>query len=74
MQVSYTSKAWNSLIKDPQNRLEAANPATKSFGGKIEKAFLAFGDWDVVDILQMPENVDAAAISMDLKAGEAMKW
>jgi len=72
VQASYTERYWDVLIKNPQNRVEALRPVIESLGGKIENAFLAFGDYDVVAILQMPENVNAAALSMALMAGGAV--
>jgi len=73
VQVSYTSNAWNALIRDPQNRLDIMRPIVANLGGKVESAFLAFGDYDVVAILQMPDNVSAAALSMAMMAGGGVK-
>ena len=73
IQVSYTSKSWSNLIKEPQNRLEAMQGIIKELGGKIINAFLAFGDFDVVGILELPNNITAAALSMALMAGGGIK-
>jgi uncharacterized protein with GYD domain len=42
-------------------------------GGKIECAYLAFGEYDVVVVLDMPDNVSAAAFSIAASAGGAVK-
>jgi uncharacterized protein with GYD domain len=47
-------KAGNALVKKPQDRIEAVRPVIEKLGGKIENAFYAFGDYDVVVIVQMP--------------------
>lgn len=73
LQVSYTAKAWDVLIKGPQNRIEVLRPVLENLGGKIESAFLSFGDYDVVAVLKMPDNVLVAAVSMGLMAGGAVK-
>ncbi|MGH2576005.1 MAG: GYD domain-containing protein [Ignavibacteria bacterium] len=73
VQVAYTSGAWASMIKNPQNRTEAVRPAVEKLGGKIEGAWFAFGDYDVVAIFNMPDNVNAAAISLAFSAGGAAK-
>ncbi len=73
LQVAYTRDAWGALVKTPQNRLEAVRPVAKRLGGSLESAWLAFGEYDVVGILQMPDNVSAAAFSMAASAGGAVK-
>jgi len=69
VQVSYTSSAWSALVRDPQNRLDIMRPIIENLGGKIENAFLAFGDFDVIGIIQLPDNASAAALSMAMMAG-----
>ena len=73
VQASYTDKAWNVLLKNPQNRVEAVRPVVENLGGNVESAYLTFGEYDAVAIIQMPDNVDAAALSMALMAGGALE-
>ena len=42
-------------------------------GGKFESAYFSFGDYDIVAVLQLPGNVDAAAFSLAATAGGAVK-
>ncbi len=72
-QVAYSNEGWEALVRNPQNRIEAVRPAIEKLGGKIESAWFAFGDYDVVLIIQMPTNVDASAIAMAFAAGGACK-
>ena len=72
-QVAYSTEGWEALVGEPQNRIEAVRPAIEKLGGKIESAWFAFGDYDVVLIIQMPSNVDASAIAMAFAAGGACK-
>lgn len=72
-QVAYTSEGWGALVKNPQNRIEVVRPAIEKLGGKIESAWFAFGEYDIVLILQMPDNVNAAAIAIAFAAGGACK-
>ena len=60
-QVAYSSEAWASLVKTPQDRIEAVRPAVRKLGGKIESAYYTFGDYDLIAIVSMPDNVAAAA-------------
>ena len=72
-QASYTPEAWAAQVKNPQNRVEAVRPVVESLGGKFESVYYAFGEYDVVVILDMPDNVSAAALSLALNAGGALK-
>lgn len=64
IQVSYSTEALASLIKNPQNRTEAVRKSVKKLGGKLLGIWLAFGDSDVVVLLEMPDNVSVAALAM----------
>jgi len=72
-QVAYTSESWKALIANPQDRVEAIRPAIQKLGGKIESAWFAFGEYDVVLIVEMPDSVSAAAIAIAFAAGGACK-
>jgi uncharacterized protein with GYD domain len=73
VQISYTREAWTVLIKEPQNRLDSMRPVIESLGGKVQSSFLMFGDYDVLGILQLPDSVSAAALSMTIMGGGAVK-
>jgi uncharacterized protein with GYD domain len=73
VQIKYHTKAWTALVKDPQNRLEIAGPIVKDLGGSIECAYLSFGEYDSMGVLELPDNISAAALSMALMASGAFK-
>ncbi len=73
LQASYTPEGWEALVKNPQNRFESIRPAVEKLGGKIEHGWLAFGEHDIVAILQMADNVGAAALAIAFAAGGALK-
>lgn len=73
LQVAYTPEAWKLLVNNPQNRLDAVRPAVEKLGGRIQTGWLAFGDYDLVTIIEMPDNVSAAAFSLAASAGGAVK-
>jgi uncharacterized protein with GYD domain len=73
LQVAYTPDAWAAQLKNPQNRIEAIRPAVEGLGGKIECAYISFGEYDIVAVLDMPDNVSAAAFSIAASAGGAVK-
>jgi uncharacterized protein with GYD domain len=73
LQVAYTSEGWAALVKQPQDRLEAVRPVVARLGGSLDHAWLSFGEYDIVALFQMPDNVSAAAFSMALSAAGAVK-
>lgn len=72
-QVAYTPEAWKSLVKSPQDRFEAVRPAVEQLGGKVVSGYLAFGDYDAIAIVDMPDHVAAAALAMAFAAGGACR-
>jgi uncharacterized protein with GYD domain len=72
-QVSYNEQAWQALVSNPQNRLEAIRPVIEKLGGRVISAYFAFGDYDFVVITELPNNVSAAALAIAAAAGGACK-
>jgi uncharacterized protein with GYD domain len=72
-QVAYSHEGWQALLSHPQNRIEAVRPAIERLGGKIKEAWFAFGEYDVVLITELPDNVSAAAIAIAFAGGGACK-
>jgi uncharacterized protein with GYD domain len=73
IQVAYTPDAWAAMVKQPQNRLEAVRPVVEKLGGKFEHAWLAFGEYDIIGVVELPDNTNAAAFAMAAAAGGALK-
>ena len=73
VQVGYTPEAWMAMVKSPQDRSAAVRPAIEKLGGRIERFWLCFGEYDVVGIVEMPNNVSAAAFAIAVGAGGACR-
>ena len=73
VQASYTSEALAALVKNPQNRSEVVRKSIENLGGKLVGAWMAFGDHDVVFIVDMPDTISAAAMALSVGAGGALK-
>jgi uncharacterized protein with GYD domain len=73
LQVGYTPEAWASMIAHPHDRLDAVRPVIEKLGGKMVQGWFAFGDYDIVAIVDMPTNVEAAAFSLAAAAGGAVR-
>jgi len=72
-QVSFTADAWAKMVREPQNREQAIKPTIEKLGGKLVGYWFTFGDSDAVVIVQMPDNLTAAAASLAATAGGAVK-
>ena len=73
LQIAYTSQAWAAMVKNPHSREAAVRAAVEKLGGKIDRFWMAFGDYDIVGVIQMPDNLNAAAFSIAVGAGGACK-
>jgi uncharacterized protein with GYD domain len=73
LQTAYTPLGWAALLKDPQDRLEAVRPVVQRLGGSIVNGWLTFGEYDLLVICEMPDNVSATALSVAISAGGAVK-
>ena len=73
VQVAYTHEAWAVQLHNPLDRREAVSQVVERLGGSIESAYYAFGDYDAILIIEMSDNVSAAAFSLAVSAGGAVK-
>jgi len=73
LQVGYTPEAWANLIANPHDRIDVVRPVVEKLGGKIVHAWFAFGDHDLIAVLEMPTSVEAAAFSLAAVAGGAIR-
>ena len=66
---SYTSEGLKGLLKEGgSGRRKAVESAVKSMGGHLEAYYFAFGDHDVVSIVDVPDNVTAAALAIGISS------
>ena len=69
IQASYTADGLKGLQKDKASgRRQAVLNALEPLRGKLESFNFAFGDDDVVAVIEMPDNVNAAAMSLAIAA------
>ena len=72
VQASYSAPATAAMVKNPQDRAAAVGPMIERAGGKLHGLWLAFGEYDIVAIAEMPDNVSAAAMAMAIGSSGAM--
>jgi uncharacterized protein with GYD domain len=73
IQAAYTPEAWAKMVKSPQDRKAAIAPMIEKLGGRLESFWMSFGEYDAHVILQAPDNVTAAALSLAAAAGGSVR-
>ena len=74
IQAKYTGDGVKGLLEEGgSKRRAAANIAMESVGGKVEAFYFAFGEHDAFAIVDLPDNVSAAAAALRTAASGAME-
>jgi uncharacterized protein with GYD domain len=72
VQESYSVGAIGTLVRVPQDRTAAVRQMVERMGGRLHGLWFALGEFDVVAIIELPDNTSAAALSMAIGASGAM--
>ena len=64
VQFGYTSEAWASLAKKPEDRSKAVGALIEKFGGRLREMYYSFGKYDGVIIFEAPDDQSAAAVAV----------
>ena len=71
---AYTAESLAAQLKNPQNRADAVGRAAcEAVGGKLVGAWYCFGEYDLVLIVDLPDNESMTAIALAVAAGGALK-
>ncbi|OFZ87481.1 MAG: GYD domain-containing protein [Betaproteobacteria bacterium RBG_16_66_20] len=73
VQAAYTAEAIAAMVKKPEDRAAAIRPVVEKLGGKLEGIWFCFGEYDVVGISELPDNVSAAAFAFAVSQGGKVK-
>lgn len=73
IQLSYGPEAVAAFVKRPQDRREVISKFVGQVGGTLVGSWMAFGDYDAVLIIDGPDAIGAAALSMAVSASGAFK-
>jgi uncharacterized protein with GYD domain len=69
---SYTPETWARLVKNPEDRREAARTYIESVGGKLHGFWYAFGERDGLTLWEAPDNVSMSAVAIAIGSGGAV--
>jgi uncharacterized protein with GYD domain len=74
IEASYTLDGTKGLLKEGgTGRRTAVEQAIKALGGKLEMFYFAFGKTDVFLVVDLPDAVSAAAVSLTVNAAGGAK-
>jgi uncharacterized protein with GYD domain len=74
IQGSYSQQGAKGLLQEGgSKRREAVDQSIKGMGGRLEAFYYAFGSDDFAIIVDLPSNVDAAALSFAINATGAVE-
>jgi uncharacterized protein with GYD domain len=70
IEAHYTAEGAKGVAKDGgTGRRAAVAKAVESAGGKLESFYFAFGASDVFAVIELPDNVAAAAMALTVSQG-----
>lgn len=72
IQESYSDRANGSMIASPQDRTAAVETMLEGFGAKLHGLWFCLGDFDVLALIELKDNIAAAALSMAIRSTGAM--
>jgi len=79
IQATYTAEAWAALAKNPQDRRIPIREVAQKLGGRLIDAYYCFGEYDVVVLVELPDDNAALTTAIagvspgHLKAGKTTK-
>jgi uncharacterized protein with GYD domain len=72
-QANYVGEGLKGLLKEGgSSRRAVVEKIIDSMGGKLEAFYYSFGETDVYTIVDMPDNVSAAALALAIAASGAV--
>ena len=69
----YTAEAWSKMIDNPGDRVAAVQKVAQAAGGKLEQFFWSFGDDDYLAIIDAPDDISAAAVSIAVGSSGSLR-
>jgi uncharacterized protein with GYD domain len=74
IQAAYTAEGTKGVLKEGgTGRRRAVDEAVDALGGTVEAMYFAYGEHDVVIIVDFPDTTSMAAVSMMVKASGALQ-
>lgn len=71
VQFDYTAEAWQAMIKNPTDRLEAVRPLVEDMGGRYEQLWIAPWNGRAIGLVEFPDDMAGAAMATAVRASGA---
>lgn len=72
-QGSYTSDSWAAQVASQANVVDRIQPLLTACKATLDSIYYAFGDDDIVALIDFPSPEDAASFSLAVSAGGSLK-
>ena len=69
----YKPEVWAELIHSPENRTETVSRILESAGCKLKGLWYSFGEGDGFALIEAPDNVTGASVSIAIGASGAFR-
>ena len=73
IEAKYTDAAWAAMAATPQDRSKLLGAVLGRLGGRVDHFRFSIGDVDAVVVVELPDNVSAAAVQIAGLAGGGFK-
>lgn len=73
LQAGYAAPSLASQMKKREDVVKRTGALIESLGGKLLCCYYAFGEYDLIQIIEMPDNISAAALSLVAVSGGALR-
>ncbi|MGC8549474.1 MAG: GYD domain-containing protein [Acidobacteriaceae bacterium] len=73
LQLTYTQEMIKAAIANPKDRTQHISKVIENLGGTMQGIWFCLGDYDVVTIYDLPDNEAAAALSLAISGGGAVR-
>lgn len=73
IEVGYTPQAWSTQIDKQANVIERITPALEACGATLQCMYYAFGEVDLVGVIDFPTPEDAAGFALAVGSGGALR-
>ena len=67
LRAKYARDSMNALVQHPEGRMLTTARLLKEVGGRLHY-FFCFGEYDIVLLFELPDNVSAASLAMTMSA------
>ncbi|MFQ5995813.1 MAG: GYD domain-containing protein [Acidiferrobacterales bacterium] len=68
MRAKVSQATMDALVQRPEDRFITMTKLLKGIGGRLHNYYFCFGEYDIVLLFELPDNVSASSLSMVLLA------